>query len=118
VGLGIHATPDFSGSVKIGPNAYYVDELDYKVTSRVEDYRTAVGRYLPTVLRANIQEDSSGIRPKLQGPNEPFRDFVISEETNNGLPGFINLIGIDSPGLTAAPAIAHLVSDIYFDKLK
>ena len=117
-GLGIHATPDLSGSVKIGPNAYYVDKLDYRVTTNVEDFRADVGRYLPTVLDMNIQEDSSGIRPKLQGPGDSFRDFVISEEADKGLSGFINLIGIESPGLTATPAIAELVSDIYLDKLK
>jgi L-2-hydroxyglutarate oxidase LhgO len=51
----------------------------------------------------------SGIRPKLQGPGEPPRDFVIREESERGLPGFINLIGIESPGLTASPAIAQYV---------
>jgi L-2-hydroxyglutarate oxidase LhgO len=52
----------------------------------------------------------SGIRPKLQGPGEPARDFVIREETDRGLPGLINLVGIDSPGLTASPAIAKEVA--------
>ena len=94
-----------------------MDELDYRVTTNVEDFRADVGRYLPAVLDMNIQEDSSGIRPKLQGPSDSFRDFVISEEVDEGLPGFVNLIGIESPGLTATPAIANLVSDIYLDKL-
>ena len=54
----------------------------------------------------------SGIRPKLNGPNEPFRDFIIRHEEDKGFPGFINLIGIESPGLTCAPAIAKMVGKI------
>ena len=53
-----------------------------------------------------LTPDLAGIRPKLQGPGQGFRDFVIAEESARGLPGFVNLIGIDSPGLTASPAIA------------
>ena len=50
-----------------------------------------------------------GIRPKLQGPKEPFRDFIIKDEADNGLKGFINLIGIESPGLTSSLSIARIV---------
>jgi len=52
----------------------------------------------------------SGIRAKLQGPGQPVRDFVIKDEEDRGLPGFINLIGIESPGLTSSPAIAEMVA--------
>jgi L-2-hydroxyglutarate oxidase LhgO len=62
------------------------------------------------VKREHLHPDTTGIRPKLQGPDEPFRDFVISGERERGLPGFINLIGIDSPGLTSSPAIARCVA--------
>ncbi len=112
-GLGIHLTPDLSGSVKMGPNAYYVSNLDYRVESSKEDFRKDVSRYLPSIVNMRIEEDSSGIRPKLQGPGEGFRDFVIREEGNQGFPGFFNLIGIESPGLTASPAIASYVSTLY-----
>jgi len=54
----------------------------------------------------------AGIRPKLQVPGEDFRDFAIAEESNRGLPGLINLIGIESPGLTACPAIATYVAGL------
>jgi len=54
----------------------------------------------------------AGIRPKLAGPGEGFRDFVIRHEQDRGLPGLINLIGIESPGLTSAPAIAELVEGL------
>ena len=54
----------------------------------------------------------AGIRPKLAGPDEGFRDFVIRDESDKGCPGLLNLVGIESPGLTAAPAIADRVAAI------
>jgi len=107
VGLGVHLTLDLGGRMKLGPDATYIDRTeDYKVRAEKGDqfYESAV-RFLPFIRREDVVPDMSGIRPKLQGPGEAFRDFVISED----LPGFINLIGIESPGLTAAPAIARYV---------
>ncbi len=112
VGLGVHLTPDLSGSIRLGPNAYYVDEMSYRIESSMEDFRTDVSHYLPRISEMVLQEDSSGIRPKLQTEGGIFRDFVIREESDIGYPGFINLIGIESPGLTAAPAIAEYVSEL------
>jgi L-2-hydroxyglutarate oxidase LhgO len=57
------------------------------------------------------------VRPKLQGPGEGFRDFVIRHEADRGLFGFINLVGIESPGLTASPVIAELVSRVYDEEV-
>ena len=65
---------------------------------------------MPEVRDEDLEPDISGIRPKLQRKGGPFRDFVIAEERERGLPGFFNLIGIESPGLTAAPAIAEFVA--------
>jgi L-2-hydroxyglutarate oxidase LhgO len=111
VGLGIHATLDLGGRVRFGPDAEYVSELSYDSDEGKRDaFHRAVSRYLPGVKREHLHSDTTGIRPKLQGPGEPFRDFVISEERGRGLPGFINLIGIDSPGLTSSPAIAAHVA--------
>ncbi len=112
-GLGIHLTPDLMGIVKLGSNAYYVDKIDYEVESSEVEFREDVQRFLPVIEKYGIQADSSGIRPKLQGPRDGFRDFVIRHEADHGLFGFINLVGIESPGLTAAPAIAEFVSEIY-----
>jgi L-2-hydroxyglutarate oxidase LhgO len=117
-GLGIHLTPDLSGIVKLGPNAYYVNRIDYNVESNEKEFREDVRRFLPSIKEYNIQIDSAGIRPKLQGPNDAFRDFVIKHEANKGLFGFINLIGIESPGLTAAPAIGAFISEIYENEIK
>ena len=63
-------------------------------------------RLVPGLNREELQPDFAGIRPKLQRPGDSFRDFIIKHETDNGLPGLINLIGIESPGLTASPAIS------------
>jgi L-2-hydroxyglutarate oxidase LhgO len=116
-GLGIHLTPDMAGAVRLGPNAYYVNTIDYEVESSEKEFREDVTRFLPSIVERKIQVDSAGIRPKLQGPEDPFRDFVIRHEEDRGLFGFINLVGIESPGLTAAPAIAEFVSRIYEEEI-
>ncbi|MGD0802854.1 MAG: NAD(P)/FAD-dependent oxidoreductase [Candidatus Bathyarchaeia archaeon] len=110
LGLGIHTVPDLTGRLKFGPNAYYVDKIDYKVESPVEPFLSDIVTYLPSIRREDLGPDMSGIRAKLQGPGEKARDFVIEHEENRGLLGFIDLIGIESPGLTSSPAIARMVS--------
>ncbi|MHB1708379.1 MAG: NAD(P)/FAD-dependent oxidoreductase [Thermoplasmataceae archaeon] len=117
-GLGIHLTPDMAGSVKLGPNAYYSDHIDYKVESDPLTFREDVMKFLPLISNRELLVDSSGIRPKLDGPGEGFRDFIIRHEEDIGLPGFIDLIGIESPGLTASPAIGEYVSEIYENEIK
>lgn len=117
-GLGIHLTPDMSGSIRLGPNSYYVDKIDYNVESSEKEFREDVKKFLPIIEKYNIQADSAGIRPKLQGPNDSFKDFVIRHEVDRGLFGFINLVGIESPGLTAAPAIGEFVTEIYQNEIK
>jgi L-2-hydroxyglutarate oxidase LhgO len=117
-GLGIHLTPDLSGAIRLGPNAYYVNNIDYNVESSEKEFSEDVKRFLPSIVKYNIQIDSAGIRPKLQGPEDSFRDFVIRHEADKDLFGFINLIGIESPGLTAAPAIGDFVSEIYENEIK
>jgi len=117
-GLGIHLTPDLAGSIRLGPNAYYVDKIDYTVESGEKEFREDVTRFVPRIRDYEIREDSSGIRPKLQGPKDGFKDFVIRHEANRGFFGFINLVGIESPGLTAAPAIGEYVSEIVENEVK
>ncbi|MCL4306945.1 MAG: NAD(P)/FAD-dependent oxidoreductase [Candidatus Thermoplasmatota archaeon] len=117
-GLGIHLTPDMAGSVKMGPNAYPVKMIDYRVESSEEEFRKDVQRFLPSISNRTIQPDSSGIRPKLNGSEGGFADFVIRHEADRDLFGFINLIGIESPGLTSSPAIAEYVSEIYENEIR
>ena len=115
VSLGVHAVLDLAGRLKFGPDVEYLPDrrLDYGVdeTKRAA-FGEAVRRMLPSVRDEDLSPDMSGIRAKLQGPGDPYRDFVITEESRRGLPGFVNLVGIDSPGLTSALAIAEHVAGL------
>jgi 2-hydroxyglutarate dehydrogenase len=126
-GLGVHATLDLSGRMRFGPDTLYISSnSDYSLPmeeeeeggtggrgrgrGRLDIAHSAVVRYLPGLVREGLYLDYSGIRPKLSGPGEGFRDFVVREESEAGFPGFFNLIGIESPGLTSALAIAELIN--------
>ncbi|HBL18230.1 MAG TPA: FAD-dependent oxidoreductase [Elusimicrobia bacterium] len=110
-GLGVHLTPDREGRVRLGPDSAFVHSLDYDVDPALRaSFHAAASRYWPGLAPEDLDPDTAGIRPKLSGPEGGFRDFVIAEESARGLPGWINLIGIESPGLTAALAIAERVA--------
>jgi L-2-hydroxyglutarate oxidase LhgO len=112
-GLGVHITVDLQGGLKLGPSAFYVPAPDYAVDPGHRDvfFRSARA-FLPAVEPDDIEPDMAGVRPKLQGPGDGFRDFVIRREDALGLPGLLTLAGIESPGLTAAPAIAEMVAEL------
>jgi L-2-hydroxyglutarate oxidase LhgO len=112
--LGVHLTLDLAGQARFGPDAQWVDAIDYSVDpARGEVFYAAVRRYWPGLPDDCLQPAYAGIRPKLQGPGEPMRDFVIQGEGEHGVPGLINLFGIDSPGLTACLALAqHVVERV------
>ncbi|MBU2102029.1 MAG: NAD(P)/FAD-dependent oxidoreductase [Candidatus Omnitrophica bacterium] len=114
-GLGVHVTKDLAGGMRLGPDMLYIDRsnfnYDVEPGLRTKFFESAV-RFLPFLEEHDLTPDTAGIRPKLQGENENFRDFIIAEESARGLPGLINLIGIESPGLTCAPAIARYVADL------
>jgi len=117
-GHGIHVTLGLDGRVRLGPNAYYVEEIDYKVNeTQKEAFYNSAKRFLPPVELEDLEPELAGIRPKLQGPGEAFRDFVITHEEQAGFPGLINLIGIESPGLTASLAIARYVGGMVHELL-
>ena len=114
IGLGIHITKDLSGSIKFGPDIHYLPDniLDYSYEPGIkEKFIESIHRYAPLVKFDDIQEDQVGIRPKLQKEGEGFRDFIINEESDKGFPGFWNLIGIESPGLTSAIAIGKYIAE-------
>jgi L-2-hydroxyglutarate oxidase LhgO len=117
-GVGVHVTLSIDGKVRLGPNVKYTDTIEYSVDeSDKAGFCRAAQRYLPSIKYDDLAPDFAGVRPKLQGPGEGFRDYVIRDETDKRLPGFINLIGIESPGLTASPAIAEYVAGIVKDIL-
>jgi L-2-hydroxyglutarate oxidase LhgO len=109
-GHGIHWRQTLDARVLLGPSARYVESIDYSVDETHKQYfYSSVKRFLPFLELEDLAPESAGIRPKLQGPEDDFRDFVITDEKKAGFPGLINLIGIESPGLTAALAIARHV---------
>jgi L-2-hydroxyglutarate oxidase LhgO len=109
--LGVHVTVDLGGQVKFGPDFSWIDRIDYHFDeSREAAFYEAIRRYYPGLKDGALQAGYTGIRPKLAGPGEAFRDFVVAEESAAGLPGFVSLIGIESPGLTAALAIGERVA--------
>ena len=79
--------------------------------NRKSSFYQSIKKYLPGIRMESLHPDMCGIRPKLQGPGEAYRDFVVRDEKDGGYPGLINLIGIESPGLTSCLAIAkHVLS--------
>jgi L-2-hydroxyglutarate oxidase LhgO len=117
-GVGIHITFDLEGRVRLGPDIEYVDSLDYTIDRRQQKlFHDSVKKLLPAVEYDDLAPEMAGIRPKLQEPGGEIRDFVIRDEADKGLPAFINLIGIESPGLTAAPAIAEYVAGLIEGRL-
>ena len=111
-GLGIHASLDIGGQLKFGPDTQYIDDIDYEVSPLLKaKFVAAIQRYYPSLDSERLQPAYSGIRPKLEGPNDGFKDFVIQSEKVHGLKGLVNLFGIDSPGLTSSLAIAEYVDE-------
>lgn len=110
--LGIHLTLDLDGELKLGPDVEPLAERrqDYSVEEgRRGAFLDAARRYLPSLGDDDLSPDQSGIRARLQAIGAPFRDFVVSEESARGLPGWVNLVGIESPGLTSCLEIAREV---------
>lgn len=109
-GLGVHVTLDLGGQIRFGPDVEWVPEPDYRFDdSRRERFARAIEKYFPTLDRARLTPDYVGVRPKISGPGEPAADFRIDGTETHGVRGLINLLGIESPGLTASLAIAELV---------
>ncbi len=114
-GIGIHVTIEMGGGVKLGPDVNYLESntYDYKVTpSKQEAFFRSARKFLPFLEFEDLSPEMAGIRPKIQKPGEPVRDFYIKEESERGYPDFINLIGIESPGLTSSLSIANYVSNL------
>jgi L-2-hydroxyglutarate oxidase LhgO len=104
--------------MRLGPSIHYVDTIDYAVDNQHKQlFYDSVRRFLSFIEYDDWEPEMAGIRPKLQEPGGDFKDFAIRDESDKGLPGFINLIGIESPGLTASPAIAEYVASLIKDLL-
>jgi len=109
-GLGVHVTIDLGNQARFGPDVEWVETLDYDVDPRrAEVFYDAVRRYWPELPDGALVPGYAGIRPKLQPPGEPARDFLIQGPASHGVAGLVNLYGIESPGLTASLALADEV---------
>jgi L-2-hydroxyglutarate oxidase LhgO len=109
--VGIHTTPDLGGGMRLGPHDFWVDGIDYSVPDEYRDlFMEAAKPFLPFLTPEILAPDYAGIHPKLQKPGEPVRDFVIQHEADRDLAGLINLVGIESPGVTSSPAIGRHVA--------
>ncbi len=107
-GLGVHLTLDLGGQARFGPSFRWVDAIDYRVDAAEADgFYAEVRRYWPALPDGALQPGYAGVRPKISGPGEPAADFRIDGPARHGVPGLVNLFGIESPGLTSALAIAE-----------
>ena len=110
-GLGVHLTIDLGGQARFGPDVEWVDSLDYTVDpARGDVFYDAVRRYWPALPDGALQPGYAGIRPKIVPPSVAKQDFLIQGATAHGVPGLLNLFGIESPGLTSALAIGEEVA--------
>jgi L-2-hydroxyglutarate oxidase LhgO len=106
-GLGVHLTLDLGGQARFGPDVEWVEREDYQVDPRRADgFYAEVRKYWPDLADGALQPAYAGIRPKLHGPGQAAPDFLIQREEAHGVPGLVNLFGIESPGLTACLALA------------
>jgi L-2-hydroxyglutarate oxidase LhgO len=114
--VGLHLTIDLGGRTRLGPDVEWLPEdagppFDYAVDPRrAERFYAEVRRYWPGLKDGALSPDYAGVRPKLAGPGEPSADFRIEGPDRHGAPGLINLLGVESPGLTASMAIAEEVA--------
>ena len=112
-GLGVHLTLDLAGQARFGPDVEWVEDLDYQVDpARAPAFEAAARAYWPALPAGALTPDYAGIRPKLSGPGEAAADFHIAGPAGHGVPGIIQLFGIESPGLTASLAIGEWVARI------
>lgn len=109
-GLGVHLTLDMGGQARFGPDVEWIDAIDYTVDPRRADgFYAAIRRYWPGLEDGGLQPAYAGIRPKIERPGGSTTDFMIQSAADHGIPGLVNLFGIESPGLTSSPAIAEEV---------
>ncbi len=111
-GLGVHLTIDLGGQARFGPDVEWVSSPhDMKVDpSRADGFYAEIRKYWPALKDGALMPAYAGIRPKISGPGEPARDFLIQGPRDHGVPGLVNLFGIESPGLTSSLAIGDHVA--------
>jgi L-2-hydroxyglutarate oxidase LhgO len=115
-GLGVHLTIDMGGQAKFGPDVQWTDRSDDLVVDprRGDVFYEAVRQYWPALPDGALQAGYAGIRPKINGPQDPAADFMLHGPAQHGHAGLVNLLGIESPGLTSSLAIGHAVVEALY----
>ena len=113
-GLGVHLTIDLGGQAKFGPDVQWVESPDDLVVdpARGDAFYAEVRKYWPGLQDGALIPGYAGIRPKITAPNEAAKDFLIQGPAEHGVPGLVNLFGIESPGLTSSLAIGRKVVEL------
>ena len=110
-GLGVHVTLDLAGRMRFGPDVEWIAEENYDVNpARAEIFYARIRTYWPGLPDGTLMPDYAGIRPKLSGQGEPQGDFIIDTEAGHGVPGLIQMFGIESPGLTSSLSLGAAVA--------
>jgi L-2-hydroxyglutarate oxidase LhgO len=117
--LRVHVTLDLGMQCKFGPDLQWIDKVDYRFDESAEAaFYEGIRRYYPALKDGALQPGYTGIRPRLAGPNDPLHsgaaDFQIQGREVHGVPGLVNLFGIESPGLTSSLAIGEYVGQLVF----
>ena len=111
--LGIHVGFDLAGGMRFGPDVEFVNDIDYSFNESLKDkFIYSISQYWPDINPDKLHPDYTGIRPKITKPNEVMKDFSIQTSSDHGIENFINLQGIESPGLTSSLAIGKLVKNL------
>jgi L-2-hydroxyglutarate oxidase LhgO len=111
-GLGVHVTLDMAGRMRFGPDVEWIEQENYEVDpARAEVFYARIRTYWPGLPDNSLTPDYAGIRPKLSGKGEPQGDFVIDRPSDHGLPGLVQMFGIESPGLTSSLSLGEAVAD-------
>ena len=111
-GLGVHVVLDLAGRMRFGPDVEWIERENYDVDARRADaFYARIRTYWPGLPDGRLSPDFCGIRPKLTGPGEPQADFLIDAPAQHGLPGLVQMFGIESPGLTSSLSLAQDVVD-------
>lgn len=112
-GLGVHYTLDLAGRGRFGPDVEWIEHEDYVVDpARCQSFYGAIRRYWPDLADNALEPAYAGIRPKIQGPSDPARDFLVQGPRDHGVSGVVALYGIESPGLTSSLALGELVREL------
>ena len=111
-GLGVHVTLDIAHQARFGPDVVWIDDEDYSFDdSRRSEFINAIRAYYPELDEGLLHPGYTGIRPKLRPEGQDAHDFVVNGPTETGILGYFELLGIESPGLTASLAIAERVTE-------